>query len=214
MRLLGRAGIYYSEGPRNMVIDSEQFTFNGSQYDMMVIVGSIRQWGPPYHMEVITEEKREEIIANIRKDLSTYKIWFERDICPPAMVRDYGTMDIFAINKTETFVFTFEHVSPGHRQGVSLDTEGYFIVNRKKIKSSLSIWRDLVPDTFEFTVRGNGTLSVANIWDKGDGRIQMFQRHSGMKVQNTPKGKRYFCNGGDPDMNFDDLVFRLELVSL
>jgi hypothetical protein len=55
-------------------------------------------------------------------------------------------------------------------------------------------------------------LEVYNLWDKGDGVTEAWHNGAAMIVEEIPGGRRYRCNDGYPDDDFDDLVFELVLV--
>jgi hypothetical protein len=66
LQLHGRAGMTYSEGGRSVNVDSEilcdEFTYT---FDP----NSIQKWNPPYDHQPLTDEDRERIAKNIKKDL-------------------------------------------------------------------------------------------------------------------------------------------------
>ncbi len=64
LEVLGRTGIHYEEGPRQMFIDSEVLA---GPSGIVIYRQSIKGWNPPHNAEEITLAKREEIIENIRK---------------------------------------------------------------------------------------------------------------------------------------------------
>lgn len=64
VEVLGRAGLHYREPPREMFIDSEVLA---GPSGLVVYSGTIRGWEPPYDKEVIGEDKRRQILDNIRR---------------------------------------------------------------------------------------------------------------------------------------------------
>jgi Immunity protein 74 len=64
VHILGRTGIEYSEGTRTMFVDSEVLA---SGHGISIFKSSVRGWRAPHDGEVLTEEKRAEIIENISK---------------------------------------------------------------------------------------------------------------------------------------------------
>jgi len=100
------------------------------------------------------------------------------------------------------------------RQGVGLSFEGKFKVNDRIVRRGLLLWYDTAPQTVEFEVVGKGsTIEVRNVWDVGNGVIESWHNGAAMTVEAVPNGRRYWCNDGFPDDDFDDIVFRLERVS-
>lgn len=57
----------------------------------------------------------------------------------------------------------------------------------------------------------DGVLRVWNVWDIGDGAVESGYG-TAMIVEQLPNGRRYRCNDGHPDDDFDDLIFRIEIV--
>lgn len=66
IEVFSRTGLMYSEGGKRIFIDSEILT-SGPPLLIMVIKGSIRRWGRFHLGRAISEEKREQIIDNIRE---------------------------------------------------------------------------------------------------------------------------------------------------
>ena len=65
LEVSGRSGLKYRENDKMMLIDSE-VTTNG----MAVYVPSIKKWEPPNSEKIITDNKREIILKNIRDALT------------------------------------------------------------------------------------------------------------------------------------------------
>lgn len=65
IEFLGRTGLLYTEGERNIRIDSEV----ANATTIAVIKDSIRTWSSPHENEVIDDNKRDSIIENIRQAL-------------------------------------------------------------------------------------------------------------------------------------------------
>jgi len=55
-------------------------------------------------------------------------------------------------------------------------------------------------------------LGIKNVWDTGNGVIQSWYNGSAMVVEEIENGKRYRCNDGHPDNNFDDIVFSIKKI--
>lgn len=65
VEILGRTGIEYREPGKVMFVDSEVL-----QKGIAVFKNTITRWNPPHEAEVITEDKRREIIQHIRDAVS------------------------------------------------------------------------------------------------------------------------------------------------
>jgi hypothetical protein len=108
---------------------------------------------------------------------------------------------------------TFESINSDWRQGISLKTDVGFEFNNQLIKKPIAIWQDTAPRETELTVRTKtGECLVKNMWDSGNGGVHFWHNGAAMIVEEIPGGKRYRCNDGHPDENFDDLVFTIEMI--
>ena len=65
IEVLGRAGLRYHRGPRQMFVDSE--VLDGVTHSMCVWRSSIARWKPPHDAEPVTEADRDQIIEDIRR---------------------------------------------------------------------------------------------------------------------------------------------------
>jgi hypothetical protein len=104
---------------------------------------------------------------------------------------------------------------PGEwRQGVALTFEGKFKILGQIIRRAIVLWCDTAdPQTVEFEVVGKpATIAVKNIWDVGNGVIDSWHNGAAMIVESVPNGRRYRCNDGFADDDFNDIVFRLERI--
>ncbi len=101
------------------------------------------------------------------------------------------------------------------RQGISLATKGKIDFGGGQIitKGWGDIWEDLMDHEGEFICRSkNKLLDVKNVWDIGDGCVQSWYNGAAIWIEEIPGGRRYHCNDGHPDDDFDDIVFELTIV--
>ncbi len=118
--------------------------------------------------------------------------------------------DLFLTNNS-MLKLIFEKTNSNWRQGIILKTKGYFEINSLRIKGGTVLWYDTAPMIVEFkAISKDGFFRVKNIWDKGDGVIDSGHNGAAMYSEDIPNGKRYYCNDGYPDDDFDDLIFTLE----
>ena len=79
--------------------------------------------------------------------------------------------------------------------------------------TAIVFWQSVKGDTAEFEILGDAsTLQVVNVWDCGNGVVELMHNCAAMIVDDLSNGRRYHCNDGFPDDDFDDIVFRLERV--
>ena len=100
------------------------------------------------------------------------------------------------------------------RQGIGLDVDGEFDFFRARLfPKGVVLWEDTAPTELEFICRSSsGVLDVKNVWDTGDGCVESWYYGAAMWVEEIPGGRRYHCNDGHPDDNFDDIIFELTRV--
>ncbi len=64
VEVLGRTGLRYCEGGRQMFVDSEVLT---GPSGMAVYKDTIQKWDPPYDKVPVTDSDRDRILNNIRE---------------------------------------------------------------------------------------------------------------------------------------------------
>jgi hypothetical protein len=122
-------------------------------------------------------------------------------------------MDLFPIKNGEKIKIVIESVGSDWRQGLSLRTKGSFIINKQKINKAVVFWKDTAPKEFELEIlTKNEIIEVKNVWDIGDGVIHSWHNGAAMIVEENKFGRKYMCNDGHPDENFEDIIFRIERI--
>jgi hypothetical protein len=99
--------------------------------------------------------------------------------------------------------------------GASKRNEGQFVIDGKvgSGRDGIVFWQSKDWDTVEFEIVGDGSvLEVRNAWDCGNGVVESWHNGAAMIVEELPNGRRYRCNDGFADEDFDDIVFRLERI--
>ena len=125
--------------------------------------------------------------------------------------KEVRMMDEFPVKNGDTFTLSMEKYNSEWKQGIYLETKGFFLVNKQKIKNTIVLWQDSAPEIveFELSLKKTESLMVKNVWDAGDGVMHSWHYGSGIIIEDFANGKRYYCNDGHPDDNFDDIVFTL-----
>jgi hypothetical protein len=122
-------------------------------------------------------------------------------------------LDNFPTEGASLLRLSFEACNGEWRQGVALHFEGKFKVNGQIVRRDIVLWHDTAPQSVELQVIGkSSTIEVKNVWDVGDGVIHSWHNGAAMTVEPLADGRRYRCNDGFADDDFDDIVFRLERV--
>ena len=123
--------------------------------------------------------------------------------------------DLFPTDGNRSIRLAFEECGGEWRQGVALKCNGTFRFAGEPLdgKSGVVFWYDTAPATVELEVDAkDGAVRVYNVWDTGDGVTHARHNGAAMIVDPLPAGRRYRCNDGFADEDFNDLVFRLERV--
>jgi hypothetical protein len=130
--------------------------------------------------------------------------------------------DDFLINREGVIHVTNESTNSSWRQGIHLSVDGSLEIIRvpppqtirdPMIGTAMVMWHDTSPKWMEFRVKSKrGRVDVKNVWDTGDGVMQSWYYGAAMIVEELPNGRRYRCNDGRPDDDFDEIVFRIEHV--
>jgi len=107
---------------------------------------------------------------------------------------------------------------PGGRwkRGAGKGKPGQIVVGGKVAdgRQGVAFWQSRDWDTVEFDVSGDpSVIEVYNLWDGGNGVVESWGNGAAMIVEEFPNGRRYRCNDGEADDDFNDIVFRLERVN-
>lgn len=119
-------------------------------------------------------------------------------------------IDSIVLKNNELIEVVIESTNSKWRQGIALGLDnGQFITNGNKIGKKIGVWQDTAPTKciIEMTLKGKDRLKIYNIWDTGDGVIHSWHNGAAMKIEEISGGKRYLCNDGYADEDFDDVIF-------
>lgn len=121
-------------------------------------------------------------------------------------------LDRFPVVDGERIRIVFEHVGSRWSQAVRLRSDTSLEIDGDEAKD-FALWFDNAPAEIICTCRSKvGEIRVYNAWDSGKGSVDAWIGHAAMIVEELPNGRRYRCNDGYPDDDFDDLVFRIERI--
>lgn len=133
--------------------------------------------------------------------------------------------DDLPVKDGDRFLLRFEKTNSDWRQGIGLAFFGDIEIEDLKIKAKRRtvFWEDTAPKEITITLWPEkikkyhpkrlppvGILGIKNIWDTGDGVIESWHGGAAMIIEKIENGKRYLCNDGHPDENFDDIVFTIQ----
>lgn len=132
--------------------------------------------------------------------------------------------DKFPVSDGDKLRISIEKTNSEYVQGLSIDITGSCELQGKVWKKGKGVkmifWEDstvLDPKNIEITVfTKTGFVWVQNIWEHTNhlGKKSIDSGHNGaaMIVEEIENGRRYRCNDGHPDENFDDIVFTVQKI--
>jgi hypothetical protein len=111
------------------------------------------------------------------------------------------------------FRFEFLECNAIWRQGVHLLLDGQILVDHRRLKGDILFWFDSSPQSFEFEVTmPQSHFKVCNVWQLPNGGIHSCHNGAAMICEEIENGRRYRCNDGKPDDDFDDIIFTIERI--
>jgi hypothetical protein len=120
-------------------------------------------------------------------------------------------VDRFPVPKSTNLKLTFESIGSDWKQGVILKADGEFIVAGRTIRNQVIFWYHTAPKEITLSLKSQqGYVEVYNAWDTGDGCVHSWHNGAAMWTEKIEKGRRFHCNDGHPDDDFDDIVFCIE----
>jgi len=140
-------------------------------------------------------------------------------------------VDRFPVKNGDVLQLSIENTNSKYRQGFAIDITGHCEINgeiRKKGKRVMMVfWEDTMPNQVKLKVfTKEGFVAVKNIWEETGSCLSITQtgenvyrdtqvmiswiRGAAMIVEEIKNGKRYRCNDGDPDEDFDDIIFTVQ----
>jgi len=121
-------------------------------------------------------------------------------------------LESFKVIGPASFRLVFEYANQRWRQGLIIRTDRGLIHGDQTQSKSVVIWEDQGRELGFKTDPKTRRMDLNNIWDTGDGCMHSWHNGAAMIVEQvTPSIFRFRCNDGQPNDDFDDLVFRLEI---
>ncbi|HSX04625.1 MAG TPA: hypothetical protein VLG76_07855 [Rhabdochlamydiaceae bacterium] len=139
--------------------------------------------------------------------------------------------DKFPVENGDILVASIEKSNSDCRQGFSIDITGHCEMNGELFKQGKGIrmvfWADTAPEQIKLKIfTKQDFVRVYNVWEQTnyclvrDAEGNPIERSSksvesgyngaAMIVEEIENGRRYSCNDGTPDENFDDIVFTIQ----
>jgi len=136
-------------------------------------------------------------------------------------------VDYIPFTDGDRFLVKIEKTNSEWTQGIGLSVFGiieiedleekvkdrtFFMENTAPKEIFIKIWKDNTNRKQPKSLPKKGILAIKNIWDAGNGSIDSWFGGAAMIVEEIENGRRYRCNDGHPDENFDDIVFTIQRV--
>lgn len=134
--------------------------------------------------------------------------------------------DKFPVMNGDTLIASIEKTNAEKRQGFFIDITGYCELDGEIIKEKKGVkmlfWEDTMPKQVKLKVfTKQDYVWVENIWERTSQYLAYgIQKESkstdyghygaAMIVEEIDNGRRYRCNDGYPDDDFDDIIFTVQ----
>lgn len=137
-------------------------------------------------------------------------------------------IDKFPVKNGDTLIVSIEKTNAVERQGFIIDITGYCEMHGEICKKGkgirMAFWEDTMPKQVQLKVfTKQDFVWIENIWEEETSYLittptgEPLERKSklinyrvngaAMIVEEIENGRRYRCNDGDPDEDFDDIIF-------
>lgn len=141
--------------------------------------------------------------------------------------------DHFPVSNGDILFATIEQTNSEWRQGFSIGITGHCEFEGKTFKRGKGVrmlfWQDTAPKQIKLKIfTKKEYVRIENIWEQTnyylvgtpDGEtlnkesksVEYWHGGAAMIVEEIENGRRYRCNDGHPDENFDDIVFTVQRV--
>lgn len=124
-------------------------------------------------------------------------------------------VDSFSVEgDTKKIAIKFETTNSKWKQGIAFELDkGAMRINSKDIGKGAVLWEDTAPNTVYIEIIGSPScLYIKNVWDTGNGAMQSWHHGAAMFAEDIDQGRRYYCNDGEPDDDFNDIIFTIQRV--
>jgi hypothetical protein len=131
--------------------------------------------------------------------------------------------DKFPVKNRDTLIASIEIANSNCRQGFVIDVTGYCEMDGEIFKKGKGVrmifWQDTMPKEVKLKVfTKQDFVHIYNIWEgttsylaygmeRESKGIDYFLNGAAMIVEEIENGRRYYCNDGEPDEDFDDIIF-------
>lgn len=107
-----------------------------------------------------------------------------------------------------------------HKQGISMHViepkhKKYMLINNRKLEG-FTLWETSFPkEGAEIYILKDIKVAIWNAWEEeyesGRKKVWSALKNAAMKIEIKDNKRIYYCNDGDDDEDFDDLIFEIEI---
>lgn len=140
-------------------------------------------------------------------------------------------IDKFPVENGDVLIASIEKTDSNKRQGFYIDITGHCEMDGEVHKSGKGVmmlfWEDTAPQTIKLKVfTKKGFVWIQNMWEeknryliaspegvnveKENESINYGVNGAAMIVEEIENGRRYRCNDGEPDDDFNDIIFTVQ----
>ena len=116
-------------------------------------------------------------------------------------------------NDINDYQIVFESVNSDWEQGVFIQSKGsHFLIDEKEEKlNGFYLWFDKnhLTHNFKLLKKPKQDLNVWNIWRIDNGPMSYGHNGAALYSEDLNNGKKFYCNDGYPDEDFDDIIFTI-----
>jgi hypothetical protein len=141
-----------------------------------------------------------------------FPLLFEASNCKPVLYKDkfVHISDELPSAPMNKYTLIIEHINSDWEQGIIINSkEAHFRLNdTKEGINSLLIWISEVPKKYiiHIIAPGKTPINIWNMWRIDKGATSYGHNGAAIIIEEIEKGRKYFCNDGYPDDDFDDLI--------
>lgn len=138
--------------------------------------------------------------------------------------KKFCMFDKFPVQNGDTLIISIEDTNSTSCQGCAISAEGYFEMLGKKTKAkgkitTVRLWEDSQgydPKNIELkVVTKKSSVTIYNVWEShslsGHPSVEDSSHYASMIVEDIEGGRRYRCNTGQFDEDFDDIIFTVKI---
>jgi len=122
--------------------------------------------------------------------------------------------DVLPVTEIQQYELVFEETNSNWEQGIFVHSKkAHFLINNgiERI-NAFHLWHSENPTINKFKILKEGIteLKIWNIWRIDKGPMVYGSNGGAVYFEEIENGKKYFCNDGYPDDDFNDLIFTIK----